>query len=130
MAVGISDAPAPRIWPPWPSLSPFFIPCIRSVLPPLPYTCPPPDLKVLGGLQPLFALLQGGEAPSLQAGAAYVLGTAASNNEKLAETMISTHPELLPTLLKVKRGWCVTAFSDTADASGQRMSEQSIAAQL
>jgi hypothetical protein len=59
------------------------------------------DLKVLGGLDPLVTLLQDSSAPSLQAGAAYVLGTAVSNNEKLAADVIKQHPQILQQLLKV-----------------------------
>lgn len=61
----------------------------------------PSDLKVLGGLEPLVGLLADGTDPSLQAGAAYVLGTAASNNEKLAGVLVKDHPHLLQQLLKV-----------------------------
>jgi hypothetical protein len=53
-------------------------------------------------LEPLVSLLGEG-APSLQAGAAYVLGTAASNNEKLASVLVKEHPQLLQQLLKVSR---------------------------
>jgi hypothetical protein len=59
------------------------------------------DLKVLGGLEPLVSLLQDSSAPTLQAGAAYVLGTAVSNNEKLAADVIKQHPLILQQLLKV-----------------------------
>ncbi|KAF6264633.1 hypothetical protein COO60DRAFT_1634248 [Scenedesmus sp. NREL 46B-D3] len=41
------------------------------------------DLRVLGGLPPLVALLQLQQHAELQEGAAYVLGTAASNNANL-----------------------------------------------
>lgn len=59
------------------------------------------DLKVLGGLEPLVSLLADGAGPSLQAGAAYVLGTAVSNNEKLAAVLVQEHPALLQQLLTV-----------------------------
>lgn len=63
-----------------------------------------PDLKVLGGLEPLIKLLEADQQPSLQAGAAYVLGTAASNNAKLAGEVLQEHPKLLQQLLKVSLG--------------------------
>lgn len=59
------------------------------------------DLRILGGLEPLISLLQDGQPPSLQAGAAHVLGTAVSNNEKLAGVLLEEHPQLLKQLLKV-----------------------------
>lgn len=59
------------------------------------------DLKVLGGLEPLVALLADDRVPSLQAGAAYVLGTAVSNNEKLADVFVKEHPQLLQQLMQV-----------------------------
>lgn len=48
-----------------------------------------------------MSLLADGTAPSLQAGAAYVLGTAVSNNEKLAAVLVQDHPALLQQLLTV-----------------------------
>jgi hypothetical protein len=59
------------------------------------------DLRVLGGLPPLVALLQPQHLPELQEGAAYVLGTAASNNAKLVEALLQEQPELLQQLLQV-----------------------------
>jgi hypothetical protein len=47
------------------------------------------------------SLLADDTAPSLQAGAAYVLGTAVSNNEKLAAVLVQEHPGLLQQLLTV-----------------------------
>jgi hypothetical protein len=59
------------------------------------------DLRVLGGLPPLVALLQQAQPPELQEAAAYVLGTAASNNAKLVEVLLQEHPNLLQQLLQV-----------------------------
>jgi hypothetical protein len=59
------------------------------------------DLKVLGGLEPLVSLLADDQAPSLQAGAAHVLGTAVSNNEKLADVLVKEYPKLLQQLVQV-----------------------------
>jgi hypothetical protein len=58
---------------------------------------------VLGALPPLVSLLGSSQPPELQAGAAYVLGTAVSNNEKLAGDLMSEHPQLLQLLLQVRR---------------------------
>lgn len=62
-----------------------------------------PDLKVLGGLPPLVDLLQQQQQPELQEGAAYVLGTAASNNAKLVEALLQQHPGAMQQLLQVRR---------------------------
>ena len=64
-----------------------------------------------------MGLLEEG-APSLQAGAAYVLGTAASNNEKLTSVLVKEHPQLLQQLLKVSMlfGWRVHCSVSCADA--------------
>eukprot|EP00878_Enallax_costatus_P044755 GHUV01053489.1.p1 GENE.GHUV01053489.1~~GHUV01053489.1.p1 ORF type:complete len:115 (+),score=64.42 GHUV01053489.1:38-346(+) len=59
------------------------------------------DLKVLGGLAPLVSLLSADQPPELQEGAAYVLGTAASNNDKLVDVLLKEHPGLLQQLLQV-----------------------------
>lgn len=59
------------------------------------------DLKVLGGLGPLVSLLSPDQAPELQEGAAYVLGTAASNNDNLVGVLIKDYPHLLEQLLQV-----------------------------
>lgn len=59
------------------------------------------DLRVLGALEPLVTLLGPDHPPELQAGAAHVLGTAASNNEKLAAELVRDHPQLLQLLLQV-----------------------------
>jgi hypothetical protein len=58
---------------------------------------------VLGGLPPLVALLQLQQPAELQEGAAYVLGTAASNNAKLVESLLQEHPRLIEQLLQVGR---------------------------
>ena len=55
----------------------------------------------MGGLEPLIKLLAADQPPPLQAGSAYVLGTAVSNNEKLAGALIKEHPKVLQQLLKV-----------------------------
>jgi hypothetical protein len=62
-----------------------------------------PDLRVLGGLPPLVALLQLQQPSELQEGAAYVLGTATSNNAKLVEALLQEHPGLIEQLLQVGR---------------------------
>lgn len=59
------------------------------------------DLKVLGGLGPLVSLLAADQPPELQEGAAYVLGTAASNNDKLVGVLVKEQANLLEELLQV-----------------------------
>eukprot|EP00775_Hariotina_reticulata_P011348 gene11348-11497_t len=59
------------------------------------------DLKVLGGLKPLVAVLSAGQPPELQEAAAYVLGTAASNNAELVELLLLDHPTLVQQLLQL-----------------------------
>lgn len=49
-------------------------------------------------------------APDLRAAAAYVLGTAASNNPAFQETLLAVHPDVFSHLLKVGRD-CVLASS-------------------
>jgi hypothetical protein len=65
-------------------------------------SAPTADLKTLGGLEPLVRLLQEG-SPAVQAAAAYVLGTAASNNDKFQGQLLEAHPEVLAHLLQVGR---------------------------
>ena len=42
------------------------------------------------------------DSPSLQAAAAYVLGTAASNNHKFLEELMQSHPESITVLMQVR----------------------------
>ncbi len=58
------------------------------------------DLHTLHGLQPVVQLLSQ-DSPSLQAAAAFVLGTAASNNNKFQEQLMQLYPETVSLLLKV-----------------------------
>ena len=58
------------------------------------------DLHTLHGLQPVVQLLLQ-ESPSLQAAAAFVLGTAASNNNKFQEQLMALYPESITCLLQV-----------------------------
>ena len=61
------------------------------------------DLHTLHGLHPVVRLLADG-SPSLQAAAAFVLGTAASNNNKFQEQLMHLHPESISLLLQVCSG--------------------------
>ncbi len=63
----------------------------------------PADLKTLGGLDPLVALLSGDDGPEVQAAAAYVVGTAGSNNHVFQEHLMAAHPGVLAHLLQVRR---------------------------
>ncbi|KAL3148863.1 hypothetical protein ABBQ32_001736 [Trebouxia sp. C0010 RCD-2024] len=58
------------------------------------------DLHTLRGLHPIVRLLSH-DSPSLQAAAAFVLGTAASNNNKFQEQLMQLHPESISLLLQV-----------------------------
>lgn len=58
------------------------------------------DLHTLHGLQPVVQLLAH-DSPRLQAAAAFVLGTAASNNNKFQEQLMHLHPETITLLLQV-----------------------------
>lgn len=58
------------------------------------------DLHTLHGLHPVVRLLAH-NSPSLQAAAAFVLGTAASNNNKFQEQLMHLHPESISLLLQV-----------------------------
>jgi hypothetical protein len=60
----------------------------------------PADLKALGGLDPLVEAL-GATNASLRASAAYVLGTAASNNAKFQHTLLAGHPDIFVKLMEV-----------------------------
>lgn len=61
----------------------------------------PSDLPSMGGLAPVVAQLLS-PSPQLAAAAAHVLGTAASNNPKFQKALLTQHPHVLPTLLKVR----------------------------
>ena len=50
------------------------------------------DLHTLRGLQPVIQYL-GQQSDQVQAAAAYVLGTAASNNNKFQEQLMGLHPD-------------------------------------
>ncbi len=58
------------------------------------------DLERLDGLAPLVGLLAA--SPRLQAAAAVVLGTAASNNHKFQQQLMQAHPEVLEQLMQVR----------------------------
>ena len=64
------------------------------------YTPIPADLHTLKGLSPVVNLLRQ-SSPNLQAGAAYVLGTAASNNNKFHDMLMQYHPESIGLLMLV-----------------------------
>ncbi|DBB09552.1 TPA: hypothetical protein ACH3X3_008110 [Trebouxia sp. C0006] len=64
------------------------------------------DLHTLQGLQPVVQLLLQ-DSTSVQAAAAFVLGTAASNNNKFQEQLMEAYPESVMHLLRV------TASSDS-----------------
>lgn len=59
------------------------------------------DLPGIGGVQILSSLIQPGKDPALQAEAAFVLGTAASNNAKF-QAEVAKVPHLLSHLLQVR----------------------------
>ena len=61
------------------------------------------DLKVLGGITPLFSALSNG-SQELQAAAASVLGTAASNNV-VFQQHVAEQADIIPQLLQVKASW-------------------------
>ncbi len=58
------------------------------------------DLHTLQGLQPVVQLLLQ-DSTSVQAAAAFVLGTAASNNNKFQEQLMEVYPESVMHLLRV-----------------------------
>lgn len=60
------------------------------------------DLKVLGGLLPLVACLAEDQPGELQEGAAFVLGTAASNNAQMTAALLEAAPDVLQQLLQVR----------------------------
>ena len=62
--------------------------------------CCSADLHTLHGLQPVVQLLSQDSA-SLQAAAAFVLGTAASNNNRFQEQLMQLHPESISLLMQV-----------------------------
>ena len=64
------------------------------------FRCCCADLHTLHGLQPVVQLLSQDSA-SLQAAAAFVLGTAASNNNKFQEQLMQLHPESISLLMQV-----------------------------
>ena len=59
------------------------------------------DLHTLQGLQPVVQLLLQ-DSTSVQAAAAFVLGTAASNNNKFQEQLMEVYPESVMHLLRVR----------------------------
>lgn len=61
------------------------------------------DLHKMGGLAPVVALLAA-SSPTLQAAAAYVLGTAASNNPPFQATLLEQHPQTVAALLQIVHG--------------------------
>lgn len=56
---------------------------------------------MLNGIAPLVALLGEAGSPRLQEGAAWVLGTAASNNHKFTGQLLEAEPGIVADLLKV-----------------------------
>ena len=58
------------------------------------------DLHTLHGLQPVVQLLSQ-DLQTIQAAAAFVLGTAAANNNKFQEQLMELYPESVALLLKV-----------------------------
>lgn len=66
------------------------------------------DLHTLKGLSPVVSLLAE-ESPTIQAAAAYVLGTAASNNNKFQDQLMQTHPETVTLLMQVRDVHCKLA---------------------
>jgi len=67
------------------------------------------DLHTLQGLQPVVQLLLQ-DSTSVQAAAAFVLGTAASNNNKFQEQLMEVYPESVVHLLRVSLTYAATAL--------------------
>lgn len=67
------------------------------------------DLHTLQGLQPVVQLLLQDSA-SVQAAAAFVLGTAASNNNKFQEQLMEVYPESVTHLLRVSLIYAATGL--------------------
>jgi hypothetical protein len=67
------------------------------------------DLHTLQGLQPVVQLLLQ-DSTNLQAAAAFVLGTAASNNNKFQEQLMEVYPESVMHLLRVTLCHAATAL--------------------
>lgn len=63
------------------------------------------DLHVLGGIAPVVRLLAG-DSPQVVALAAYVLGTAASNNPTFQRHLLAAHADIFESLIQVRMFAC------------------------
>ena len=63
--------------------------------------CAIADLHTLRGLSPVVNLLTH-DSPDIQAAAAYVLGTAASNNNHFHDQLMQIHPASITFLMQVR----------------------------
>lgn len=75
----------------------------------------------MGGLAPVVALLSSAQPAALQARAAHLLGTAASNNHEFHAQLLQAHPEVLTLLLRLLAAGSASAGS--AGAAGQQAAE-------
>ena len=91
----------------------------------------PADLQGMGGLAPVVALLAPQQPTSLQAAAAHLLGTAASNNAEFQRQLLTDHPEALPLLLQLLRtGSGSASAASVATATNGSDGEAAQAAEL
>jgi hypothetical protein len=76
----------------------------------------------MGGLAPVVALLAAGQPPEVQARAAQVLGTAASNNLVFHSQLLGDHPEALALLLALlQAGSTLSATAEAAEAGAKAL---------
>ena len=110
------------LWQTCAAASPSPLPCPRPA-PSLPHPAPrcPADLHGMGGLAPVVALLSSAQPAALQARAAHLLGTAASNNHEFHAQLLQAHPEVLTLLLRLLAAGSASAGS--AGAAGQQAAE-------
>jgi len=69
-----------------------------------------PDMKVLGGIPPVVEQLEAQEG-NLRALAAYVLGTAASNNPHFQNDLLELYPDIFSRLRQVCVCACVSQIA-------------------
>ncbi|PRW58654.1 hsp70 nucleotide exchange factor FES1 isoform X1 [Chlorella sorokiniana] len=82
------------------------------------------NLQGMGGLAPVVAFLGRQQPPALQARAAHLLGTAASNNNVFQEQLLGDHPEALPMLLHLlSAGSSASASSSSAGSEGDEQQQ-------
>jgi DNA-binding GntR family transcriptional regulator len=74
----------------------------------------------MGGLAPVVALLAPRQPAGLQAAAAHLLGTAASNNHEFQRQLLADHPETLLLLLQLLGSGSSSSAASNSDDSGAR----------